>query len=243
MSEPVTAPRPPVATSSRPNHPAPAANSLGHGHGGDNRYLAKLALGALGVVYGDIGTSPLYSMRACFADGMETTHENILGVLSLISWSLIIMVSLKYIAYVLRADNKGEGGILALMALASSNLRKSRARLPLIFLGVFGSALLYGDGMITPAISVLSAVEGLEIAAPHLEHLVVPITIVILIGLFMVQKRGTGGIGAVFGPVTLLWFATIALLGIGQIVHYPGVLSAISRFAWLGLQWSSRPCC
>ena len=131
-----------------------------------------MAFGALGVVYGDIGTSPLYSMRECFAGGMETTHENILGVLSLISWSLIIMVSLKYIAYVLRADNKGEGGILALMALSSSNLRKSRAYLPLIFLGVFGSALLYGDGMITPAISVLSAVEGLEIAAPHLEHLV-----------------------------------------------------------------------
>ncbi|HYQ26441.1 MAG TPA: potassium transporter Kup [Polyangiaceae bacterium] len=228
MSEPVTAPRPPVATSSRPNHPAPAANSLGHGHGGDNRYLAKLALGALGVVYGDIGTSPLYSLRECFAGGMETTHENVLGVLSLISWSLIIMVSLKYIAYVLRADNKGEGGILALMALSSSNLRKSRAYLPLIFLGVFGSALLYGDGMITPAISVLSAVEGLEIAAPHLEHLVVPITIVILVGLFVVQKRGTGGIGAVFGPITLLWFATIAALGVSHIIHHPLVLTAIS---------------
>src|SRR4051812_26842260 len=198
MSEPVTAANPPVAAS-RPQS-APSTDSHGHGHGGGNRYLGKLALGALGVVYGDIGTSPLYSMRECFAGGMETTHENILGILSLISWSLIIMVSLKYIAYVLKADNKGEGGILALMALASSNLRKSRAYLPLIFLGVLGSALLYGDGMITPAISVLSAVEGLEVAAPHLEHLVVPITIVILIGLFIVQRRGTGGIGAVFGP-------------------------------------------
>lgn len=187
-----------------------------------------MALGALGVVYGDIGTSPLYSMRECFAGGMPTTHENILGVLSLISWSLIIMVSLKYIAYVLRADNKGEGGILALMALSSSNLRKSRIYLPLIFLGVFGSALLYGDGMITPAISVLSAVEGLEIAAPHLEHLVVPITIAILVGLFAVQRRGTAGIGAVFGPITMVWFATLALLGISHIVRYPAVLFAIS---------------
>jgi KUP system potassium uptake protein len=159
---------------------------------------------------------------------METTHENILGVLSLISWSLIIMVSLKYIAYVLRADNKGEGGILALMALSSSNLRKSRAYLPLIFLGVFGSALLYGDGMITPAISVLSAVEGLKIAAPRLENAVVPITIVILIALFVVQKRGTGGIGTVFGPITFAWFCTIAALGVSHIMRYPAVLAAIS---------------
>ena len=228
MSEPATAPSP-VAAPSRPNHGAPTGNGHGgHGAPGDRRYLIKLAFGALGVVYGDIGTSPLYSVRECFAGGMETTHENILGVLSLISWSLIIMVSLKYIAYVLRADNKGEGGILALMALASSNMRKSRSYLPLIFLGVFGSALLYGDGMITPAISVLSAVEGLEIAAPSLEHLVVPITIVILIGLFVVQKRGTGGIGAVFGPITFLWFGTIAALGVSHIVHYPAVLSAIS---------------
>jgi len=226
MSEPVTAPNQPVAAPSRPNHTIPAAD--GHGHGSGNRYLVKLAFGALGVVYGDIGTSPLYSMRECFAGGMETTHENILGVLSLISWSLIIMVSLKYIAYVLRADNKGEGGILALMALSSSNLRKSRSYLPLIFLGVFGSALLYGDGMITPAISVLSAVEGLEIAAPNLERWVIPITIAILIGLFLVQKRGTGGIGAVFGPITFLWFATIAALGISHIIHYPAVLAAIS---------------
>jgi KUP system potassium uptake protein len=188
----------------------------------------KLALGALGVVYGDIGTSPLYSVRECFIGGMETSRGNILGVLSLISWSLIIMVSLKYIAYVLRADNKGEGGILALMALSSSNLRKSRKYLPLIFLGVFGSALLYGDGMITPAISVLSAVEGLEIAAPSLAPLVVPITIVILIGLFMVQRRGTGGIGAVFGPITFVWFGTIAVLGVSHILKYPAVLLAIN---------------
>ena len=225
MSEPVTAPPSPVAAPSRPNHAIPAGDG-GHGHG-DTR-LFKLAFGALGVVYGDIGTSPLYSVRECFIGGMETTHENILGVLSLISWSLIIMVSLKYVAYVLRADNKGEGGILALMALASSNLRKSRAYLPLIFLGVFGSALLYGDGMITPAISVLSAVEGLKIAAPSLERAVVPITIVILIALFVVQKRGTAGIGTIFGPITFLWFATISVLGVSHIVKYPAVLAAIS---------------
>ncbi len=230
MSEPVTAPSTVVAPS-RPNHTLPASAS--HGHGSGNRRLVKLAFGALGVVYGDIGTSPLYSVRECFAGGMETTHENILGVLSLISWSLIIMVSLKYIAYVLRADNKGEGGILALMALSSSNMRKSRSYLPLIFLGVFGSALLYGDGMITPAISVLSAVEGLEIAAPRLEPFIVPITIAILVGLFVVQKRGTGGIGAIFGPVTFLWFGTIALLGVSHIVHYPAVLRAISP--WHGV--------
>src|SRR3954470_11040444 len=226
MSEPVTAPSQPVAAPSRPNHAVPSAD--GHGHGSGKRYLVKLAFGALGVVYGDIGTSPLYSVRECFAGGMETTHENILGVLSLISWSLIIMVTFKYIAYVLRADNKGEGGILALMALSSSNLRKSRKYLPLIFLGVFGSALLYGDGMITPAISVLSAVEGLKIAAPSLSTSVVPITIVILIALFMVQRRGTAGIGAVFGPITFVWFGTIAVLGVSHILQYPAVLSAIN---------------
>src|SRR5450432_543897 len=227
MSEPAMAPSPVVAPS-HPNHGAPTGDGHGHAHPSDNRYLMKLALGALGVVYGDIGTSPLYSVRECFIGGMETSRGNILGVLSLISWSLIIMVSLKYIAYVLRADNKGEGGILALMALSSSNLRKSRKYLPLIFLGVFGSALLYGDGMITPAISVLSAVEGLEIAAPSLAPLVVPITIVILIGLFMVQRRGTGGIGAVFGPITFLWFGTIAVLGVSHILQHPAVLWAIN---------------
>ncbi len=231
MSEPVTASSAVVAPS-RPNQ-APPTNAAGHGHGSGSRYLFKLAFGALGVVYGDIGTSPLYSVRECFAGGMETTHENILGVLSLISWSLIIMVSLKYIAYVLRADNKGEGGILALMALSSSNMRKSRSYLPLIFLGVFGSALLYGDGMITPAISVLSAVEGLEIAAPRLEPFIVPITIAILIGLFVVQKRGTGGIGAIFGPITFIWFGTISALGVSHIAHYPAVLQAISP--WHGV--------
>src|SRR5450432_1960714 len=227
MSEPAATPSAVIAPT-QPKDAVPSDGGHGHGNPGDNRYLMKLALGALGVVYGDIGTSPLYSVRECFIGGMPTTPANILGVLSLISWSLIIMVSLKYIAYVLRADNKGEGGILALMALTSSNMRKSKAYLPLIFLGVFGSALLYGDGMITPAISVLSAVEGLEIAAPSLAPLVVPITIVILIGLFVVQKRGTGGIGTVFGPITFVWFITIAVLGVSHIIEYPAVLWAIN---------------
>jgi len=224
MSKPLVAPVHPLSAPSSPSHAAPG----GHGEAQSNRYLLRLALGALGVVYGDIGTSPLYALHGCFAGGLETTPSNVLGVLSLVSWSLIIMVSLKYIAYVLRADNKGEGGILALMALSSSNLRRSRSYVPLIFLGVFGSALLYGDGMITPAISVLGAVEGLKIAAPGLGSLIVPITIVILIGLFLVQRRGTGGIGAVFGPITLLWFATIAVLGVSHILQYPRVLVAIS---------------
>jgi len=234
MTEPAAAPSP-VAVPSRPNHATPSAEGHGHAHGSGNRYLMKLAFGALGVVYGDIGTSPLYSVRECFVGGMATSRVNILGVLSLISWSLIIMVSFKYVAYILRADNKGEGGILALMALTTSNLRKSRSYLPLIFLGVFGSALLYGDGMITPAISVLSAVEGLEIAAPRLEAFIVPITIAILIGLFVVQKRGTAGIGTVFGPITFVWFITIASLGVSHIIHSPSVLSAINP--WYGVHF------
>src|SRR5450432_3058380 len=234
MSEPAATPSAVIAPT-QPKDAVPSDGGHGHGNPGDNRYLMKLALGALGVVYGDIGTSPLYSVRECFIGGMPTTPANILGVLSLISWSLIIMVSLKYIAYVLRADNKGEGGILALMALTSSNLKKSRIYLPLIFLGVFGSALLYGGGMIRPAISVLSAVEGLEIAAPRLEAFIVPITIAILIGLFVVQKRGTGGIGTVFGPITFVWFITIATLGVSHIIHSPSVLVAINP--WYGVNF------
>ncbi|HEY4156910.1 MAG TPA: potassium transporter Kup [Polyangiaceae bacterium] len=233
MSEPTVAPashapasRTKMVAPSSPSNPEPDT----HGEGHANDRMMKLALGALGVVYGDIGTSPLYSVRECFLGehSLEANHPNILGVLSLISWSLIIMVTFKYIAYVLRADNKGEGGILALMALSSSSLRRSNKYLILIFLGVFGSALLYGDGMITPAISVLSAVEGIEVAAPSMERWVVPLTIAILIGLFMAQKRGTGGIGAIFGPVTLVWFGAIGALGVSHIIHYPHVLMAIS---------------
>jgi KUP system potassium uptake protein len=191
------------------------------------RYLAALCLTALGIVYGDIGTSPLYAFRECFNPerGLGLTHDNVLGVLSLIFWALALVISIKYLSYVMRADNKGEGGILALMALAT---RRGRRAGWVLVLGLFGAALLYGDGMITPAISVLGAVEGLEVAAPSLEQYVVPATIVILIGLFLVQKRGTASVGAVFGPVTLVWFAVISVLGISQIIGNPAVLLAVS---------------
>ncbi|HTQ80080.1 MAG TPA: potassium transporter Kup [Thermoanaerobaculia bacterium] len=191
--------------------------------------LALLCLGALGVVYGDIGTSPLYSMRECFngEHAVAPRPENVLGILSLIFWALVITVTLKYVVYVLRADNRGEGGILALMALVQSAVGKGRRNWILVLLGLFGSALLYGDGMITPAISVLSAVEGLKVATPFFTPYIEPITIAILIGLFILQRRGTGGIGAIFGPVMLLWFATLAVLGISWIWREPRVLAAV----------------
>ncbi|MDP9122624.1 MAG: KUP/HAK/KT family potassium transporter, partial [Acidobacteriota bacterium] len=209
--------------SSRRHPPGPPAPA-------DARHVGGLALGALGIVYGDIGTSPLYAMRECFhgAHAVDPTHGNVLGVLSLIFWSLVIIVTLKYHVYVLRADNHGEGGILALMALVRSKIDNHRRKLLFIGLGLFGAALLYGDGMITPAISVLSAVEGLEIAAPKLAHYVLPITIAILIGLFLFQRRGTGGIGRIFGPIMLVWFATIAVLGVTGIAQHPAVLQAVN---------------
>jgi len=195
-------------------------------------YLMVMSLGALGVVYGDIGTSPLYALRQAFvaAEGLAVTRETVLGVISLMVWSLIIVVSLKYLAFVLRADNDGEGGILALtsLILPSAQSRNSRVRWGLVLLGLFGTALLYGDGMITPAISVLSAVEGLEIAAPHLESFVVPIAALILVGLFSIQRRGTATIGAMFGPIMIVWFGTLAVLGAHQIALEPGVLSAVN---------------
>ena len=192
-------------------------------------YVAKLAIAALGVVFGDIGTSPLYSMRVCFQGAhVPVTEESVFGILSLIFWSLTLIVAVKYVFYVLRADNKGEGGILSLMALATSALRGSALRPYVLACGVFGAALLYGDGAITPAISVLSAVEGLEVAAPRLELFVLPITIAILVGLFVIQKRGTASVGAVFGPITLIWFFTLALLGIYQMGSNLHVLAAVS---------------
>jgi len=193
------------------------------------RYLFVLSLGALGVVYGDIGTSPLYAFRECFAPEhhLTPTPANILGILSLVFWSLVVVISIKYLVFVMRADNRGEGGILALMSLVTP--RRSVRRRWLLGLGLFGAALLYGDGMITPAISVLSAVEGLEVAThQNVESYVVPLTILILIVLFMVQKFGTAKVGSFFGPVMLVWFATIAVLGAWQITHEPHVLSAIS---------------
>src|SRR5881392_661891 len=195
------------------------------------RYLARLALLALGVVYGDIGTSPLYALREAFhgPHAIPVTHGNVLGVLSLILWSLLLIVTVKYHIVIIRADNKGEGGVLALMALVNGS-RVARGLSPrrvMIVLGIFGSALLYADGGLTPAISVLSAVEGLEIATPALASWVIPVTLVILIGLFLVQSRGTARIGAMFGPVMLVWFATIGVLGLSQIIREPSVLAAV----------------
>jgi KUP system potassium uptake protein len=190
-----------------------------------------LALSALGVVYGDIGTSPLYSLRECFLGehGMPVTPANVYGVLSLVFWALIIVVTVKYHVYVLRADNDGEGGILALMALVRKGWPSGR-RMPwlLVSLGLFGAALLYGDGIITPAISVLSAVEGLEVETQVFHPYVVPLTVVVLVALFAIQRRGTGGIGKVFGPVMLVWFGTLAVLGVKGIFLHPAVLAALN---------------
>jgi KUP system potassium uptake protein len=189
-------------------------------------------LGALGVVYGDIGTSPLYALKEAAkaaAHGGQLTPEAILGVVSLILWALILIISLKYALLILRADNRGEGGIVALLALLSArNAQPGTWRAQLLIVGLVGAALLYGDGAITPAISVLSAVEGLKVDAPSLAPAVVPLTIVILIGLFVVQKKGAGFIGNIFGPVMLVWFLVIALLGIHGIAKSPGVLAAVS---------------
>jgi KUP system potassium uptake protein len=194
--------------------------------------LAGLALAALGVVYGDIGTSPLYALRECFKGerGLSPTVDNVLGILSLIVWSLNFVVSFKYISLVMRADNRGEGGILALMALLRSKGTAGRAQIRrvLLPLGLFGAALLYGDGVITPAISVLGAMEGLKVVAPAFDPFVVPITVAILLGLFLFQKRGTAGVGAVFGPITLVWFICITLLGIRGILLDPSVLRAVN---------------
>ncbi len=196
---------------------------------------AGLALGALGVVYGDIGTSPLYAMRECFGGHhpLAVTRGNVLGVLSLFIWSLILIVSVKYLVFVMRADNKGEGGILALMSLAFPERRglgiaMSRTARVMVGLGLFGAALLYGDGMITPAMSVLGAVEGLNVLTPKLESWVVPITVAILAALFMAQSAGTAAVGRVFGPVMVAWFGVLGLLGLSGLVTNPGVLAALN---------------
>ena len=203
------------------------------------RYLAILTLGALGVVYGDIGTSPLYAFKECFSGTkpLVPVHNNVLGILSLIFTSLIIIVSIKYLGVVMRASNKGEGGILALMALAfpERTPKASRRRALLVGFGVFGAALLYGDGMITPAISVLSAIEGINVATPALENFIIPMTLLTLVGLFAAQSRGTGQVGAVFGPVMVIWFVVIGLLGIGGIMKYPEVLYSLNP--WLGVKF------
>jgi KUP system potassium uptake protein len=194
-------------------------------------YLAAMSLGALGVVYGDIGTSPLYALRESFDNqGLAVMRENILGVLSLVFWSLLIVISLKYLTVVMRADNEGEGGILALTALILPPQRAlaDRRQRGLILVGLFGTALLFGDGMITPAISVLSAVEGIKVATPVLTHYVVPIAVLILLGLFMIQRHGTRAVGRVFGPVMVVWFSILAVLGLPYVVQSPEVLFALN---------------
>ncbi|MFZ2986374.1 potassium transporter Kup [Ideonella sp.] len=192
--------------------------------------LAPLTLAALGVVYGDIGTSPLYALKEVFHAGhLPASAENVLGVLSLIFWTMTIIVSLKYVLLILRADNNGEGGLIAMLALATTAVKDRPAlRRNLMVVGLFGTAIFYGDGVITPAISVLSAVEGLEVAAPGLHNFVVPITLVVLTGLFAVQRFGTGGIGKFFGPITLIWFAALVALGLPHIIENPAVLVALN---------------
>ncbi|HEV7779435.1 MAG TPA: potassium transporter Kup [Luteibacter sp.] len=194
------------------------------------RRMAALALGAIGVVFGDIGTSPLYTMKETLGThGMTPEPTAVLGVLSLIFWSLIMVVSLKYVTFVMRADNKGEGGIMALMALAQRSVSGSpRARWVLAAIGIFGASLFYGDGVITPAISVLSAVEGLEVAAPGLESYVIPICLVILVILFTVQRHGSNTVGKAFAPVMTVWFIVLAILGMRQIIAHPQVLVALN---------------
>jgi KUP system potassium uptake protein len=193
--------------------------------------MAGLALAAIGIVYGDIGTSPLYSLKTVFdpAHGLALTPANLVGVVSLIFWGLSVIVSFKYVTLVLRADNRGEGGIMALLALALGAIGgRGRLHYALLLIGVFGAALFYGDSVITPAISVLSAVEGLEVATPAMQPYVVPLTIVILVGLYAVQRHGTAGIGRWFGPIMLLWFAVLAGMGVVNIAHNPGILVAVN---------------
>ncbi|HYG33333.1 MAG TPA: KUP/HAK/KT family potassium transporter, partial [Clostridia bacterium] len=202
------------------------------------RAKSALVIGALGVVYGDIGTSPLYALRECFhgSHALPVTSGNVLGVLSLIFWSLVIIVSIKYLGFVVRANNKGEGGILALLALVQHDRNRSARRAGILMaLGLFGAGLLYGDGAITPALTVLSAVEGLKVATPVFEHFVVPIALAVLIGLFSIQKHGTGRVGSAFGPIMLVWFVTLALLGIKGLVLAPEVAQSINPL--LGLEF------
>ena len=203
--------------------------------------LAALTLGAIGVVYGDIGTSVLYAVKEVFGSGhVPFTPTNVYGILSIFFWTLTVIVSLKYVVLVLRADNHGEGGLIAMLALASQAVKdKPQLRGVLLAVGIFGTSLFYGDGVITPAISVLSAVEGLEVVSDHFKHYVIPITLVVLFCLFAVQKRGTGGIGKFFGPITLVWFVTIALLGVSHIVGHPEILWALSPHHALGFMWAN----
>jgi KUP system potassium uptake protein len=205
-------------------------------HGRTPTALAALTLAALGVVYGDIGTSPLYALKETFQGGhVAATPANILGVLSLVFWTLTIVISIKYVLLILRADNNGEGGLIAMLALATRAVRSQpQLRRILMTVGLFGTAVFYGDGVITPAISVLSAIEGLEVAAPALHEWVIPLTLIVLTGLFAVQRYGTGGIGRLFGPITLVWFVTLVALGLPHIAAHPDVLVALNPGYALG---------
>jgi KUP system potassium uptake protein len=194
--------------------------------------LPALTLGAIGVVYGDIGTSVLYALKEVFASGrVPFTTDNVYGILSIFFWTLTVIVSIKYVVLVLRADNHGEGGLIAMLALASTSVKnRPRLRSVLLVIGIFGTCLFYGDGVITPAISVLSAIEGLEVVSPAFKTYVIPLTLAVLFCLFAVQKRGTAGIGRFFGPITLVWFAAISVLGIAHIMHNPEILKAVSPY-------------
>src|SRR4051794_7434970 len=211
--------------------PASAADEARVGH---RASLAALSLGALGVVFGDIGTSPLYTLKECLLTlgSPEAQAEGLFGILSLMFWALVMVVTVKYVCFIMRADNHGEGGIFALLAIVPERFRKaarpSGRATAMALLAVIGAALLYGDGVITPAISVLSAIEGLTVISPKLEPAVVPLTCAILVGLFAVQRLGTGGIGKVFGPIMAAWFATLAGLGLYHIAQRPEILAALS---------------
>ena len=222
----------PTSKSASSAAPAAAASQNGNGNGNVHGAASGLVVGALGVVFGDIGTSPLYALRETFVHGggMAPTPEHVLGVLSVLFWAVTLTVTIKYVTLIMRADNKGEGGVLALATLAMHGLQsaKNRTRATVIMLAVIGLALFYGDAMITPAMSVMGAVEGLDAVSPAFKPLVVPLSVAILVGLFFLQSRGTARVGRLFGPVMLLWFLVLAVLGVWQIVKNPGVLVAIN---------------
>lgn len=224
-----------VASPEPAAHADASASSHGHGHGHGGGSKWPLLIGALGVVFGDIGTSPLYAIKECFSPEskhhVDPTPGNILGILSLVFWALMISVTVKYLTFIMKADNQGSGGILALLALVPPRKGEKPGVSPggpIVLLALFGSALLYGDGIITPAISVLSAMEGLEVATTSLKPAIMPVTIAILLGLFLMQKRGTAGVGAVFGPLTFVWFVMIAVLGARYVIANPAVFAAIN---------------
>ena len=226
-------PKPSAVTELAADPAPPVTSAAPHPTG-----LAAMSLAAMGVVYGDIGTSPLYTMKEVFngPHAVPVTPDNLYGILSLIFWALVISVSLKYVTFITRADNRGEGGIMALTALAQANSRLSPRNLWLIsLLGLFGAALFYGDAVITPAMSVLSAIEGLEVITPHFKSYVVPITLGVIVGLFLFQKQGTARVGALFGPVMMFWFATLGVLGVWNILKHPAVFGALNP--WYAVQF------